>query len=161
TEWIARLKQVGLGFGVSNVDIFKRNVRQYMNDVGDGARPEFYLPCPMSNAFSSVTSGGGSCGTESGSDQSQGFISAIANSFSGVLDGFSSRAGTAAIPFQDLMAQNTKWDDEKNNSVYTARVIYKVGFTGFFQHFGTTTIVQRGSILSHPYVLRRTDDNKE
>jgi hypothetical protein len=115
----------------------------------------------LSNAFGSVIPGGGSCGTENGSDQSQGFISGIADSFSGVLDGLSSLAGTAAIPFQDLMAQNTKWDDEKNNSVFTARVIYKMGYTGFFQNFGTATIVQRGSIISHPYVLRRTDDNKE
>src|SRR5262245_1933500 len=33
-EWITRLKQVGLGFGLSNVDVFKRNVRQYMTDIG-------------------------------------------------------------------------------------------------------------------------------
>jgi len=152
-----RLQQVGLGFGLSNVDVFKRSLGKYKSDLGDGTQPTIFLPCAVSN----MLPGGGACGTEGGTDQSQGFINGIASSLSGVLNGLTGLAGDVAFTFQDLMAQNTNWDDEMNGSVYTARVIYKMGYTGFFQSFGTSTIVQRASVLSHPYVLRRTTDDQE
>jgi hypothetical protein len=156
TDWIKRLKKIGLD-GVTNVDVFKRRIGQYSSDVGDGVQPTLFLPCPLSN----VLPGGGQCGTEGGTDQSQGFINGIASGLSGVLNGLGGLTGPVAFVFQDAVALNTNWDNEANGSVYTARVIYKMGYTGFFQSFGTSTIVQRASILSHPYVLRRTNDDQE
>src|ERR1051325_11697820 len=127
-----RLQLVGLGFG-------------------DGVPPTFFVPAALSNAI----------GDTFGGDQSTSFITGIADSLSGVLNGLAGLTGGVAFAFQDMMAQNTNWDTEMDNSVYTARVIYSFGYTGFFRGFGTSTIVQRASVLSHPYVLRRTDDTKE
>jgi len=155
-DWINRLNQIGLD-GVTNVDVFKRRIGQYSSDVGDGVQPTLFLPCPLSN----VLPGGGQCGTEGSTDQSQGFINSIASGLSGVLNGLAGLTGPVAFVFQDAVALNTNWDNEANGSVYTARVIYKMGYTGFFASFGTSTIVQRASILSHPYVLRRTKDDQE
>jgi hypothetical protein len=111
--------------------------------------------------LSNVLPGSGQCGTEGGTDQSQGFINSVASGLSGVLNGLAGLTGPVAFVFQDAVALNTNWDNEANGSVYTARVIYKMGYTGFFASFGTSTIVQRASILSHPYVLRRTKDDQE
>jgi len=155
-DWINRLNQIGLD-GVTNVDVFKRRIGQYSSDVGDGVQPTLFLPCPLSN----VLPGSGQCGTEGGTDQSQGFINSVASGLSGVLNGLAGLTGPVAFVFQDAVALNTNWDNEANGSVYTARVIYKMGYTGFFASFGTSTIVQRASILSHPYVLRRTKDDQE
>jgi hypothetical protein len=151
-----RLKQVGLGFGLTNVDVFKRTLSDYKSNVSPGVEPSFFLPCALSN----LLPGAGGCGKE-GTDQSPGALEGLANGLSGVLSGLLNLAGDAAFPFQDLMAQNTNWDDEAAGSVYTTRVIYTFGYTGFFKKLGTSTIVQRASVLSHPYALRRTDDEKE
>jgi len=151
-----RLRQVGLGFGLKTVDVLKRPLPKFKSDQKNGVEPTFFLPCALSNLLP-----GGACGVEGGTDQSQGFISGIASSLSGVLNGLLGLAGDAAFSFQDLMAQNTNWDDEMNGSVYTAVVVYNYGYTGFFQSFGTAKVAQTASVLSHPYVLRRTNDDQE
>jgi hypothetical protein len=150
--WKLRLQLVGLGFGLKHVDVFKRKLGKFTDDVGDGVPPTFFVPAALSNAIGDTFGGG---------DQSTSFITGIADSLSGVLNNLAGLTGGVAFAFQDMMAQNTNWDTEMDNSVYTARVIYSFGYTGFFRGFGTTTIVQRASVLSHPYVLRRTDDPKE
>jgi len=149
-----QLQKVGLGFGLNKVDVIKRDIRKYKSDQTEGIESELFVPCAVSNLF------GGACGSV-GKDKSGDFVNGIASGFSGILDGLASLAGSAAFPIQDLMAQNTNWDDEKNGGVYTSLVVYKVGFTGFFQFLGTSKIVQTASVLSHPYALRRTNDSKE
>lgn len=149
-----RLKQVGLGFGLNKVDVIKRTIGKYNSDQTEGIDPELFVPCPVANLF------GGACGAV-GKDKSQDFIGGIARGMSGILNGLEKLAGKAAFPFQDLMAMNTNWDKESTGSVYTSLVIYKVGFTGFFQFLGTSKIVQTASVLSHPYTLRRVNNQQE
>jgi hypothetical protein len=150
----ARLKKVGLGFGLKKVEVIKRDIRKYKSDQIGGVDSELFVPCAIANLF------GGACGTV-GKDQSKSFVDGIAKGFSGVLDGLAGLAGPLAFGMQDLMADNLNWNDEMNGSVYTSVVRYRVGYTGFFASFGTSNIVQTASVLSHPYTLRRTDDDKE
>ena len=102
-----RLREVGLGRGLKNVDVFRRQVGSFKSDMGAGLEPTFFLPCAVSN----LLPGSGACGA-GGADQSQGFIGGIASNLSGVLNGLLGLAGDAAFFFQDLMAQNTNWDNE-------------------------------------------------
>ncbi len=145
------LKKVGLGAGLKNVDVFRRGVGQYKGDV-EGVDPFPFVPGAISNLVGDTFGGG---------DQSDGFINQMAGSLSGVLNGLAGLAGDAAFFFADLMAKNLNWDDEMEHSVYTARVIYKMSYSGIFQKFGTSTIVQRASVLSHPYNVKRTNDDQE
>ena len=152
--WKLRLQLLGLGRGLSHVDVFKRRIGQYASDVSTGGTPPtFFVPAAMGNLIGDTFG--------SGSDQSGGFVEGVANSMSGVLNGLLGLAGTASFFFQDGFAQNLNWQTEMQRSVYTARVIYNFGYTGFFAPFGTTTIVERASVLSHPYTLRRTNDDQE
>ncbi len=147
-----RLRKVGLGGGLANIDVFKRQVRVFHSDVKQGGEPStFFVPAPLNNLISDSFGG----------DQSGNFLDGIAGSLSGVLDGLLSLAGDGAFVFQDLMAKNTNWDNEIVGSVYTARLIYKFGYTGFFSNFGTSTIVQRASVLSHPYAVKRSNNGDE
>src|SRR5438067_2748430 len=150
--WKLRLQLLGLGFGLKHVDVFKRKLGKFTDDVGDGVPPTFFVPAALANAIGATFGGG---------DQSDSFITGIADSLSGVLNGLAGLTGGVAFAFQDMMAQNTNWDTEMDNSVYTARVIYSFGYTGFFQRFGTSTIVQRASVLSHPYAVKRSNDGDE
>jgi hypothetical protein len=148
-----RLRKVGLGRGLKNVDVFKRTLGNYKSDVSpNGVEPAFFLPAAMANLLGDTFGGG---------DESGNFINGIAESMSGVINGLSGFAGDVAFVGQDALAQNLNWSTEMNESVYTARVIYTFEYTGFFKKFGKVTIVQRASVLSHPYTLRRTDDEKE
>lgn len=147
-----KLKKIGLGQGLKNVDVFKRRVSQYKSDVSPGKDAALFIPGAISNLIGNAFGGG---------DESGSFINDLAGSLSGVLNGLTGLAGDAAFFFQDLMAKNTNWDDEMNGSVYTARVIYKMSYSGIFQHFGVSTIVQRQSVLSHPYNVKRSTDDQE
>lgn len=147
-----KLKKIGLGQGLKNVDVFKRQIGQYKSDVSPGKEPSLFIPAAISNLVGDAFGSG---------DESDGFINDIAGSMSGVLNGLASLAGDLAFVFQDLMAKNTNWDDEMQGSVYTARVIYKMSYSGIFQSFGTSTIVQRASVLSHPYNVKRSNDDQE
>jgi hypothetical protein len=148
-----RLRKVGLGRGLTNVDVFKRTLPKFKTDVSPGAVPTtFFVPAALSNLIGDTFGGG---------DESQSFIEDIAGSLSGVLNGLLGVAGDAAFGFQGFQAVNTNWETELNESVYTARVIYKFGYTGFFSNFGTATIVQRASVLSHPYAVKRSNDGDE
>src|SRR5207249_1487684 len=129
-----RLRQIGLGVGLTNVDLFQRTLSDYKSIVSPGVEPTFFLPCALNN----LLPGAGACGKEVGQDQSQGALEGLANGLSGVLSGLLNLAGDAAAPFQDLMAGNTNWDDEAAGSVYTTRVIYTFGYTGFFKKLGTS-----------------------
>jgi hypothetical protein len=149
-----RLKQVGLGFGLSKVEVIKRDIRKYEKDQIGGVDPELFVPCPVSNLF------GGACGTV-GKDESKGFIEGLASGLSGVVSALDKVFGPLAFGMHDLMAENLNWTDELNDSVYTSVVRYRVGYTGFFASLGTSNIVQTASVLSHPYTLRRTNDAKE
>jgi hypothetical protein len=148
-----RLRKVGLGRGLKNVDVFRRNLASYKSDVSpNGVEPAFFVPAAMANVLDDTFGGG---------DESGNFINGIADSMSGILNGLTNFAGDAAFIGQDALAQNLNWSTEMNDSVYTARVIYTFAYTGFFKNFGKATIVQRASVLSHPYTLRRTDNEKE
>jgi hypothetical protein len=148
-----RLSKVGLGRGLKNADVFRRKLRDCKSDVSpNGLDPTFFVPAALGDALGDTFGGG---------DGSTNFINGIADSFSGILNGLSGFAGDVAFVGQDALAQNLNWSTEMNDSVYTARVIYTFGYTSFFKNLGTSTIVQRASVLSHPYTLRRTDDEKE
>ncbi len=149
-----RLRKVGLGRGLTNVDVFRRGLPQFKSNVSQPpvAESTFFLPAALGDALGDTFGGG---------DGAQSFIEDIAGSLSGVLSGLLGVAGDAAFGFQGFQAVNTNWETELNESVYTARVIYKFGYTGFFANFGTATITERASVLSHPYAVKRSNDDSE
>jgi hypothetical protein len=153
TKLKARLRAVGLDRGLKHADVFKRSLANFKSDVSPGAAPTtFFVPAALGNALGDAFGGG---------DDSQAFIGNIAGSLSDVISGLAGVAGDAAFFFQGFQAQNTNWETELNESVYTARVVYEFGYTGFFSNFGTVTIVQRASVLSHPYAVKRSNDDSE
>src|ERR1043166_7981301 len=48
-SWKLRLRLVGLGRGLKHVDVFKRQLGKYTNDIGDGVPPTFFVPAAVSN----------------------------------------------------------------------------------------------------------------
>jgi hypothetical protein len=65
--------------------------------------------------------------------------------------------GDLDYALQDLFARQTKWTDEADNTIYTAKVTYGFGGANFFKKMGQIKIVQFSSTLSHPYNLDRVD----
>jgi len=77
------------------------------------------------------------------------------------LSGPLSAVGDFGFFLDDLWARNTNWPSEADHAIFTARVEYKANGINFFHLIKPTDIVQFSSVLSHPLLIVRTDDENE
>jgi hypothetical protein len=120
-----------------------RPLSQYRSDVS-GVAPALFLP----GVLTSLMPGGGS---------STAAFETIPGDVSSVASPIMNLAGDAHETFAGL----ANWGDESQKSVYTVRVVYGAESRGFFQPLGGIRVQEFSSILSHPYLIARTDDTRE
>lgn len=167
------LVQVGLGAYLFRVQGTKRKeaLGDYFSRVQPGSLPmKVGVPAVVTQLFGgSAGFGGGSTSQFSSNPDSAPGSSGGSSSGGGVLSGLDLGSGLndllnivggAAFTVYGLMGHQTKWGSESDESVLTSQVVYH------YQAGGTTIFVPRfiaeqSSILSHPFNIKRSDDNEE
>jgi hypothetical protein len=168
------LQEVGLGAYLFRVQGTKKkqSLNDYFNEVKVGGAPlQGGIPTVVTQLF------GGNAGFSSNSNTDQfsqnpdsapgssGGSSSGGGALSGLNlgSGFNdilNMIGGAAFTVYGIMGHQTKWGSESDESVITSQVVYK------YAAGGTTIFVPRyveehSSILSHPFNIKRSDDQKE
>jgi hypothetical protein len=169
------LVQVGLGAYLFRVQGTKRKeaLDTYLNRVQPGSLPMIVgVPVVVTQLFGgSAGFGGGNTSQFSNNPdrnnppQQNGGSSSGSGPLSGLglgngLNDLLNIVGGAAFTVYGVMANQTKWGTESDESVITSQVVYH------YQAGGTTLFVPRfiaeqSSILSHPFNIKRSDDQEE
>ena len=171
------LVQVGLGAYLFRVQGTKRkeSLGDYFNRVQAGSLPmKLGIPAVVDQLFGTGAGfGNGSTssfssnpdtapGSSGGSSSGSGPLSSLGlgNGSGDLLTGITGTVGIVAFTVHGFMGHQTKWGAETDESVLTSQVVYH------YQAGGTTIFVPRfiaeqSSILSHPFNIKRSDDQEE
>jgi hypothetical protein len=149
----------------------KESLNDYFNRVQPGSLPMIVgIPAVVSQLFGNNAGfGDGSTSQFSSNPDNPPGSSGGSSSGSGPLSGLDTgnglndllnTIGGAAFTVYGHMGHQTKWGTESDESVITSQVVYKYnagGTTVFVPRF----IAEKSSILSHPFNIKRSDDQEE
>jgi hypothetical protein len=173
------LEKVGLGAYLFRVQgpattakNHKESLGDYSNRVKQGALPLIVgIPAAVtqlfgnSNGFSSNSNTGqfsnnpdSAPGTGGGSTSGSGPLSGLGLG-NGLQDLLNVISGPVFFIF-DRMGHQTKWGTESDESVLTTQVVYKYA-AGGTTIFRPRFVEEHASILSHPFNIKRSDDQEE
>ncbi|MBI2962987.1 MAG: pilus assembly protein [Deltaproteobacteria bacterium] len=149
----------------------KEGLGDYLSRVQPGSAPmTTTIPAVVTQLFGDLAGfGGGSTSaftsnpdgppsTGGGSSSGSGALSSL-DLGSGLSD-ILNIVGGAAFTVYGVMGHQTKWGTESDESVLTSQVVYKYdagGTTIFVPRF----VSEQSSILSHPFNIKRSNDNEE
>lgn len=166
------LIQVGLGAYLLGVEGTRRleGLGDYLSRVQPGSAPmTTSIPAVVTQLFGGLFGGGGSTAPFTSNPDGAPSTGGGSSSGSGPLDSLDLGSGLsdilgivggAAFTVYGAMGHQTKWGTESDQSVISSRVIYRYaagGTTIFVPRF----VSEQSSILSHPFNIKRSNDNEE